>query len=184
MTLRLVRTVAGITLGLYVLAPGAVHAAWPAVIMIYGGSLQQPEFVGPRAAAGVEAGLPDYRFLYGGSTDRLEKKLAGRPFFSLAMYWSGDLWAKADADPAVMKGLKPEAANQHGRLYPPVGSEPAVVIATPYMAGSACGRGDDGPRIGGLIQRPLPVDVKDLPCGWTLGADELKILAALGIPGV
>ena len=180
MTTPLLRTVAGLALALFILAPAALHAAWPAVIMIYGGPLQRAVFVGPK----VVAGPVDYRFLFGRSPDRLSKDLTNRPYFSLAMFWGGELWEKAQANPAVMTDLGPESANQHGRLYPPVGSEPAVVIATPFMAGSPCARDVDGQPVAGFGHpRFIPKDVNGFPCGWILRADELKALQELGVPG-
>jgi hypothetical protein len=126
----------------------------------------------------------DYRFLFGRSADRTSEDLTNRPYFGLAMFWGGDLWARAEATPAVMTGLRPEAANQHGRLYPPVGSEPAVVIATPFMAGSPCARDVDGQPVTGFGHpRLIPKDVKGFPCGWILGDDELKLLRDLAVPG-
>ena len=167
-----------------VVAIAPLRAAFPAAIMIYGGALSQPVFIGPQDIADMSGPARHYGFLFAGSNERFDKDLTGRPFLNLAMFWFGDLWKKAEADPTIVQQLRPEMAHQHGRLYPPFNGEPAVVIATPFMAGSPCRLDVDGNPVGGLIQRPAPTTQKGLPCGWTLGSDELAVLRSLKLPGV
>jgi hypothetical protein len=180
MALRLSRTAAGMALGLWVLGTVPIHAAWPSAIIIYGGSLGELMALGPSALAGSGK----YRFLYGASTDIFRKELADRPHFQLAIHWGAGAWRGAEAGSAILSQFPPEAANQHGRLYPPAGGEPAVVVATPYMAGSACARDTDGQPVRGLGRpRAIPEDAKGFPCGWTLTEAAVKTLQDLGLPG-
>ena len=133
--------------------------AWPAAIMIYGGGLREPFYITTRAIFDSET----YLFLYGGAKKPLRADVTGRPYFDLAMFWSGAVWKAIDADPKTVRDLKPADATQRGRLYPPYRGEPAMVTATPFEAGSACSDED--------------------PCGWTLGQTEVSVLRGLNIPG-
>lgn len=179
-----VRVFGAVVVLFVIAAVASIRAASPAVIMVYGGALPQPVFIGPRDIADMSSPARHYGFLFGGSTERFDQDLTGRPFLNLAMFWSGELWKKAEADPSFVQQLRPDAAEQHGRLYLPLNGEPAVVIATPFNAGASCRVDVDGNPVGGLIRRPAPVAQKGFPCGWTLGDNELVVLRSLKIPGV
>lgn len=89
-----------------------------------------------------------------------------------------------DANPAAVHELEPANASQHARLYPPAGALPAVVIATPYIAGSACRIDVDGQPVQGLgWPRVKPLGAAGFPCGWTLDDAALRELRALNLPG-
>jgi len=95
----------------------------------------------------------------------LASRLSGRPFVKFAIFWGQ--WNEVPAGP--------EAASQHGRLYLPTGSDPAVVVATsPVME-------EVGLRH--PAARPVP-DLDGFVGGWALGADDLAQLKSLfSLPG-
>ena len=53
--------------------------------------------------------------------------LAGRPFYSLALFW-GPEWAQYLNDGGSVAAVRPEQANQHARFYPAVGAAPALFV--------------------------------------------------------
>lgn len=154
--MRRLSFVIGLMLVALATRPSAV--AWPSAIMIYGGGLEEPIVVTTYAISDSDA----YRFLYGGARKTLGKDLSGRPYLNLAMFWGGNFWKAIEADPDTARTLQPQDAMQHGRLYPPVGAEPAAVEATPFEPGTGCS--------------------KDAPCGWTLGPREIETLKRLKVP--
>ena len=107
---------------------------------------------------------------------RLASRLSGRRFVKFAIFWGQ--WNEVPAGP--------EAASQHGRLYLPTASEPAVVVVTnPVME-------EVGSRH--PAARPVPPDFEDhrdalgyrtgFVAAWTLGADDLALARSLfGVPG-
>lgn len=186
------RILASLAAGLVVLLAPSVRAAAPNFIMVYGGSLAKPIMIDVWATKGT-----GFSFLFGGSTSGLGTSLDGRPYVKLAMFWNlpkdcsgrpcpgGETVLKNYLeDRSLLAQIKPEEANQHGRLYPPAGNAPAVVVATPWQAGSACAADVDGHPVDGLGRpRTIPDDVKGFSCGWTLAPEDVRALHDLGVPG-
>jgi hypothetical protein len=86
--------------------------------------------------------------------------LKNRPYVNLAIFWG-----QYDADQ-----FKPENASQHGRLYLPTASEPAIVVSTvPDMQKKS---------------NPIPKELGDFAAVWTLAPQELTTLKSLGFPGL
>jgi hypothetical protein len=90
----------------------------------------------------------------------LLSSLRNRPYVNLAIFWG-----PYDADQ-----FKPENASQHGRLYLPTASEPAVVVATtPDMQKRS---------------NPIPKELAGFAAAWSLGPQDLTTLKGLGFPGL
>lgn len=91
----------------------------------------------------------------------------GRRYVKLAMFWDYRVWQKFIDDPTQLRTLKPEQASQHARLYLPIGSQPAIVVATQQRDEVA----------------PVPSQIGDFAAGWILSPSDLKFAQALGVPG-
>jgi hypothetical protein len=90
----------------------------------------------------------------------LLSRLKDRPYVNLAIFWG-----PYDADQ-----FKPENASQHGRLYLPTASEPAMVVSTtPDMQKKS---------------NPIPKELAGFAAAWTLGPQDLTTLKSLGFPGL
>ena len=72
--------------------------------------------------------------------------LASRPFYEFALFW-GSEWVQHMNEGRPVAGLKPEQANQRGRLYPAVGAAPAL-----FMFADEPGPMQRGTRIMGLVR--------------------------------
>jgi hypothetical protein len=96
----------------------------------------------------------------------IPKGLEGRTYVKYAIFWGR--WEK--------KSLTPEAASQHGRLYLPTASEPAVVVLTDAVM-------DDGSP-SHPAARPIPVELGGFKMGWPVNAEDLATAKRLGVPGL
>ena len=145
-----------------------VLAVSPSAVMVYGEKLGQPILL--RATS--PADFPAFGLLwwkagpYANPTRTLQGEpqllsdLRNRPYVNLAIFWG----AYAPDE------LKPENASQHGRLYLPTASEPAIVVSTvPDMQKKS---------------NPIPRDLGGFAAVWTLGPQELTTLKGLGFPGL
>src|SRR6185295_11727506 len=91
---------------------------------------------------------------------QLVSALRSRPYLSLAIFWG-----QYDRDQ-----LNPANASQHGRLYLPTASEPAIVVVTaPDMQKKS---------------NPIPKELDGFTAVWTLNPQELATLKGLGFPGL
>jgi hypothetical protein len=72
--------------------------------------------------------------------------LAGRPFYSLALFW-GPEWAQYIDDGGSVTAVRPEQANQHARFYPAAGAAPALFVFEDQP-----GAAGHGVRIVGLVR--------------------------------
>ena len=84
--------------------------------------------------------------------------LKNRPYVNLAIFWG-----RYESDQ-----FKPENASQHGRLYLPTASEPAIVVATvPDMQKKS---------------NPIPTELGGFAAVWTLGRRRSHHAQRSGIP--
>ena len=143
-----------------------VLAISPSAVMVYGENLKQPILLRPASPADFPAfGLLWWKAGSYANPNRTVKgdpqlvgDLKNRPYVNLAIFWG-----QYDPDQ-----LKPENASQHGRLYPPTASAPAIVVSTvPDMQKKS---------------NPIPKDLWGFAAVWTLGAQELATLKGLGLP--
>ena len=147
---------------------GPVLAISPSAVMVYGEKLGQPILLRPASPAD----FPAFGLLWGnkGSYARPNRTVQGepellstlknRPYVNLAIFWGRD-----ESDQ-----FKPENASQHGRLYLPTASEPAIVVATvPDMQKKS---------------NPIPTELGGFAAVWTLGPQDLTTLKGLGFPGL
>ena len=137
-----------------------LRAIGPAIIMFYGGDLKEPVLVFP--------GNPSYNptsFLWspvnGGvpyaSRERgtLPPNLEGRPYMSVAIFWGR-------YDTAT---LKASDASQHGRIYLPTTTSPAVIVITaPNMVNPKDTHANPEPV-------PVPTSLDGFIAGWPLDFD-------------
>jgi len=110
---------------LLVIATSRLQAVGPSALTFYGGHLQAPLVVYP--------GNPSFTptsFLWdtnnggvswAGVRGVLPSGLEGRRYVNLAIYWG-----RLDNQDV----LKPDGAAQHGRVYLPTATEPAVIVMT------------------------------------------------------
>jgi len=143
-----------------------VLAISPSYVMVYG-DVASPMLV----RVGNEdrtSFLWETRIRRDGTIERgsLATRLSGRRFVKFAVFWGQ--WTEPPSGP--------EAASQHGRLYLPTASAPAVVVVTgPVME-------EIGLRHPNA--RPVPADFTGFVGGWTLDADDLARARSLfGLPG-
>jgi hypothetical protein len=146
----------------------SVRAVSPWAVMVYGGKLEQPILLRPASPADFPAfGLLWWKagsYLHPTRTVQCDPQLLSglrnRPYVNLAIFWG-----KYEPDQ-----LKPENASQHGRLYLPTVSEPAIVVSTvPDMQKKS---------------NPIPKELEGFAAVWTLGPTELTTLKGLGFPGL
>ena len=137
-----------------------LRAIGPAILMFYGGDLQEPVLVFP--------GNPSYnptRFIWspanggvghgGQKRGTLPPDLEGRRYMSVAIFWGR-------YDPAT---VKPSDASQHGRIYLRAASAPAVIVITsPRMANAKDPTANPEPV-------PVPTSLDEFIAGWTLTTD-------------
>jgi hypothetical protein len=145
-----------------------VLAISPTAVMVYGEKLAQPILLRPASPADFPAfGLLWWNAgSYANPTrtiqgePQLASALKDRPYVSLAIFWG-----QYDANE-----LKPENASQHGRLYLPTGSDPAVVVVTaPDMQKKS---------------NPIPKELVGFRGVWTLSPQELSQVKGIGFPGL
>jgi|SRR4030095_4256942 hypothetical protein len=174
----LLRFVMTLVLALLLLVP--THAAAPSIIMIYGDPLERPLVI-TRNIDGVG-------FLFGGydrgqSATVAVADLKDRRFVKVAIYWGGGWWKKYVEDGEPLSTLRPEEANQHGRLYLPTATEPAVALKTPGFFCVTDRPGLRGGHPGPPPAWPMPLDPNDLVCAVKLTTADAKAARELGIPG-
>jgi len=145
-----------------------VLAISPAAVMVYGEKLGQPILLRPASPANFQA----FTLLWWNagsyahptrtlqSEPQLLSDLSNRPYVNLAIFWG----------PYAPDELKPENASQHGRLYFPTASAPALVVVT----------GPDMQK----KSNPIPKELEGFRALWTLSPSELATLKGLGFPGL
>jgi hypothetical protein len=182
---------------LSLLASQAVWAISPTLFLIYGDGLQNPIIARPQDPS--EFSL--YQFLWWRAGTPYAPRttwtppagLNGRPYLKVAIFWGlgpfEDYAAlvRALGSPDVLKQMNPEDASQHGRLYLPTASEPAMIVLTsPNMTrpkGTPC---EAHTPVDERAPCPVPVPTKpeDFIVGWILNAADLATAKRLGIPGL
>ena len=158
-----------ITLALLVswlVAPGTpVSAVSQSITMVYGDSNPRPVFVTFTQVSDMDT----YAFLTCARSDSAKVgDLSGRQFLRIASYWDQYLWKKYLDDPRLLPELKPESANQHGRLYLPTRDEPAIVVTTRERIGVAL---------------PIPGGTETFVKSCVLTSEDVAVARRLGIPG-
>lgn len=139
-------------------------AASPRIVMVYGGGLAEPMVLTPDAPE-LDRGV---LFLYGRASDETTiDALEGRAFLNVAMFWGNEAWAEIASDPVRRRQARPADANQHGRLYLPTRTEPAVMVVT-NIRGAAFGE----------------PSAQDFTSGWLLTESDRDTARRIGIPGL
>jgi hypothetical protein len=152
---------------LFLVAP--LSAVGPSAVMFYGGDLAQPMLVRPGNPSVTPTGFlwnpVNGGASYGGARrGTLPQNLEGRRYVSFAVFWG-----RID-DPAA---LKPSDASQHGRVYLPTASEPAVIVVTPPNMMN--------PKDANAGPEPVPVpkSLSEFVAGWALTAEQTLQLRQL-----
>ncbi|MCC7185182.1 MAG: hypothetical protein IT185_02990 [Acidobacteria bacterium] len=140
----------------------SLHAAFPRLVMVSGGTMPAPVVMTDWAVTAQL--LQHLEPQQTPSAARLE----GRPFFQVSMFW-GPQWKQFMDEGRAVTSLRPEQANEFGRLYPAVGDQPAVLI----LSGA--------PRTFEGVVTP-PTSVGDYRHAYALSAVSSRILARSGIP--
>lgn len=146
---------------LSLLASKPVLAVSPSYVMFYGSPLSAPVVQQLYPA-------PEFEFLWSPfrSGREIPKSLEGRPYVKFAIFWGR--WNEVPT--------KPEAACQHGRLYPPTASEPGLVVLTDAIM--------DQPGADHPDARPIPDNLTGFTHVWKMGPQELATAKRLGVPGL
>jgi hypothetical protein len=102
--------------------------AAPHIVMVHGGSLRERVVIADwttnqRLMSGLiaQTRLPD-------------STLRSRPFFDVALFW-GTEWKSYTETPERLRSLHPSQANQFARLYPALGTGPALFVFRTGLAG-------------------------------------------------
>lgn len=145
-----------------------LSAISPSAVLVYGGKLERPVLLRPASPAD----FPAFQLLWWNAgrytqptrtvqgEPGLIRELSDRPYVKLAIFWG-----RYDADQ-----LQPENASQHGRVYLPTASEPAIVVATvPDMQEKS---------------NPVPGELRGFAAVWTLSPEDRETLENLGFPGL
>ncbi len=174
---------------LLLLASKPLWAVGPTMIMFYGDGLQNPitlrgQDFGSTEFLWWQVGMPYVQR----TTWTPPAGLNGRPYLKVAIFWGLGPFedraalVRALGDPDLLKQMKPEDASQHGRLYFPTATEPAVMVVThPNMQrlqGTRC-QGETPPSDDAPCPVAVPAKLEDFVAGWTLDLDVAKWL---GIP--
>jgi len=139
--------------------------------MFYGGPLSHPVYLVVRTSEEM-----DYDGVFWGAASRpVEPAMMGdRPYIQIALFYGVKAASVTDA---VLAALKPEDANQHGRLYLARGNVRASAVATDYARAKMV----QGVPSGVMVQ-PIPKDISAFKYGnWLLDGD-LDLLRAAGVP--
>ena len=139
-----------------------VLAISPSYVMVYGGARSSPLLVRV-SHEDPTSFLWETRARRDGAIDRgsLATRLNGRRFVKFAVFWGR--WNEMPTDA--------KAASQHGRLYLPTATEPAVVVVTgPVMEDVGASH---------PAARPIPEDLNGFLGAWALTADELALARSL-----
>ena len=144
----------------FLFATTPVRAIGPSYVMFYGGSLDAP----------VVHALPlgSATFLWSPYRDggTIPADLEGRAYVTYAIFWGR--WER--------ENLTPEGASQHGRLYLPTSSAPAMVVMTHAVME------DGSPDHPGA--RPVPQGLEGFWKAWPVSADELATIQRFGVAGL
>lgn len=145
----------------------SLSAIGPAAILVHGGELPVPIVIRPA--------IGSFAFMWGGGVPHYDTQgradrptgLEGRRYLSYDVFWG-----RFEPDE-----LKPDAASQHGRVYLPTASEPAVVVLTaPAMVSL---RDRTATRADAA---PIPSRPEDFQFGRSLAPPETAALVAAGVP--
>jgi hypothetical protein len=180
---------------LSLLASQAVWAISPTLFLIYGDGLQNPIIARPQDPSEFSS----YQFLWWRAGTPYAQRttwtppagLNGRPYLRVAIFWGlgpfEDYAAlvRALGSPDLLKQMQPKDASQHGRLYLPTATEPAVMVVThPMMQrlkGTHCESrtppSDDAP-----CPVAVPSKIEDFSASWRLDFDRQALANWLGIP--
>jgi hypothetical protein len=150
-----------------VISSRSASAAAPTIIMIYGEPLQKPIFVVLKQGE-VTDSMSTYGFFFQETGRTTPTEMSDRPYLSTAMFYSFKEWAAYTNHSALLTQLRPEQASQHGRLYLPTASEPAVVLVT---------------RFRNLDPVPIPSASTAFINMAPLGRAAIETVRRLGIPG-
>jgi hypothetical protein len=138
-----------------------LFAVSPSYVMFYGSPLDAP--IVQAVPEGTAADFLWTPYRDGGT---IPKGLEGRPYVNYAIFWGR--WEK--------NNLTPGAASQHGRLYLPLRSKPAMIVMTESVM-------DDGSPERPAA-RPIPVALKGFWKAWPVRAQDLAFAKRLGVPGL
>ena len=155
------------------------QAAFPSIIMLYGEPLERPLFI-TQYIEGIEFLFAGYD--KGQSPIVTVADLKDRPFLKVAIFWGGGWYKKYVVDGEPLSTLRPEDANQHGRLYLPTATEPAVALKTPGFFCMSDRPGPRGGHPGPPPAWPSPLDPNDLVCAVKLNTANAKVAHELRIP--
>lgn len=140
-------------------------AVGPSAVLIYGGGLENAVILRYEDSSWFNTvGL-----LWGGSHmyrsqehavkgHALVPSLANRAYLNVAIFWG-----------RAPEKLVPENGTQHGRLYLPTASEPAVAVAT-------------AANMVEPVPTPIPTQIDQFFVLWTLSAQDIQTLKRLGVP--
>jgi hypothetical protein len=140
----------------------SVHAAFPRLVMVSGGALK------------TAVVLTDWDMTaellrnLGTQTPVPVAQLEGRPFLQVSMFW-GPQWKLFMDEGRAVTSLRHEQGNEFGRLYPAVGTQPAVLVL------SGAPRHFDGAAT-------PPTSLSDYRHAHELTTIPLGILTRAGIP--
>jgi hypothetical protein len=118
-----------IALVLSFLSPPEVMS--PSIMMFHGGILKQPVFVVEHSE--IFSFLREIESPHRGSRPQPED----RPYVNVSFFWGAE-WTRYVTDQQPLSKLRPDDANQHGRFYPALRQQPAVLVRTaPVLASGA-----------------------------------------------
>ena len=169
---------------LLLLGTARLSAIGPSYVMFYGGPLKEP-FVAAIDVAGLHSAEILWNTMsrgWEGSAANRQRAplpdLSSRDYINIAIFWGR--WSE--------RPRTPEGASQHGRLYLPTATAPAVVLSTQVWMEDAVDTGTGHPRA-----RPIPTNLNPtrdalgeagFVAGWSLSGDEIAALRRLGVPGL
>jgi hypothetical protein len=130
----------------------------PTVMMFHGGSLKQPVFV-------TGADTSTFGDLLRHAQMRAQA-MGSRAFVDVALFW-GPRDDPARNGVREITRLKPEMAWQHGRFYPAVAGQPAVLLTTALTKNAQ--------------NLPVPVDASPFVSGGAVPASATPLLERLGL---
>ena len=140
----------------------SLHAAFPRLVMVSGGALTTPVVLTDWAeTASMLQNLGSQKPVPVG-------QLEDRPFLQVSMFWAPQ-WKQFMEDGRPVASLRHEHGNEFGRLYPAIGSQPAVLIL------SGAPRHFDGAAT-------PPASLADYRDAYELTAIPIGILKRAGIP--
>jgi hypothetical protein len=172
---------------LFLIATAPIGAISPSWVMFYGGPLRDPIVAAMYPSNGTTFLWDTYPTERGGARlvgGRLERgrmpaNLVGRPFVHFAIFWGR--WNE--------RPTKPEEASQHGRLYLPTATAPAVVVLT-----WAWMEDENASTTGRPAARPIPTDLGEhrdasgahsgFVVGRTLAPADVAVIKRAGVPGL